>query len=86
MIIDVVDATEASDRHEVETIKKSGIPVIYNGDWVESSALAKAEWIKFFGVLYNKEKEADSIFNEIERNYLEAWELAEYLRKECCVK
>ena len=24
MIIDIVDATEASDRHEVETIKKSG--------------------------------------------------------------
>ena len=34
--------------------------------WVESSALAKAEWIKFFGVLFNKEKEADSIFNQIE--------------------
>ncbi|MCA0153406.1 ABC transporter substrate-binding protein [Winogradskyella vincentii] len=55
-----------------ETIKKAGIPVIYNGDWVESSSLAKAEWIKFFGVLFNKEKEADSIFQSIERNYLEA--------------
>ncbi|MCC1483582.1 ABC transporter substrate-binding protein [Winogradskyella sp. E313] len=55
-----------------EVIKKAGIPVIYNGDWVESSALAKAEWIKFFGALYNKEKEADSIFSHIETNYLEA--------------
>lgn len=59
-----------------ETIKKAGIPVIYNGDWVESSALAKAEWIKFFGVLFNKEKEADSIFNTIENNYLEAKAIA----------
>jgi iron complex transport system substrate-binding protein len=59
-----------------ETIKKSGIPVIYNGDWVESSALAKAEWIKFFGVLFNKEKEADSIFNTIENDYLEAKKIA----------
>jgi len=59
-----------------ETIKKSGIPVIFNGDWVEESPLAKAEWIKFFGVLFNKEKEADSIFNSIENNYLEAKELA----------
>ena len=48
-----------------EIIKKAGIPVIYNGDWVESSALAKAEWIKFFGVLYNKEKEADSILAKL---------------------
>ena len=59
-----------------ETIKKSGIPVIFNGDWVEESPLAKAEWIKFFGVLFNKEKEADSIFNTIESNYLEAKKLA----------
>lgn len=59
-----------------ETLKKSGIPVIYNGDWVESSPLAKAEWIKFFGLLFNKEKEADSIFSHIEKNYLEAREIA----------
>lgn len=59
-----------------ETIKKAGIPVIYNGDWVESSALAKAEWIKLFGVLFNKEKEADSIFNTIEKDYLQAKQMA----------
>lgn len=59
-----------------ETIKKTGIPIIFNGDWVEESPLAKAEWIKFFGVLFSKEKEADSIFNNIEKNYLEAKELA----------
>ncbi|MFC4721304.1 ABC transporter substrate-binding protein [Geojedonia litorea] len=59
-----------------ETIKKSGIPVIYNGDWVETSPLAKAEWIKFFGVLFNKEKEADSIFKAIEKDYLDAKKLA----------
>lgn len=65
-----------------ETIKKSGIPVIYNGDWVESSALAKAEWIKFFGVLFNKEKEADSIFNTIESEYLEAKKIAAKAKKQ----
>lgn len=59
-----------------ETIQKANIPVIYNGDWVETSALAKAEWIKFFGALYNKEKEADSIFNSIEANYLKAKKIA----------
>ncbi len=65
-----------------ETIKKAGIPVIYNGDWVESSALAKAEWIKFFGVLFNKEKEADSIFNAIERDYLEAKDIAKQAKNQ----
>jgi iron complex transport system substrate-binding protein len=65
-----------------ETIKKSGIPVIYNGDWVEKSPLAKAEWIKFFGVLYNKEKAADSIFNSIEKEYLEAKKIASKVVKQ----
>ena len=64
-----------------ETIQKSSIPVIYNGDWVESSALAKAEWIKFFGVLYNKEKEADSIFHIIETNYKKAKKLVQNISK-----
>lgn len=67
-----VDGTSKS----LNLIKKSNIPVIYNGDWVEGSALAKAEWIKFFGVLFNKEKKADSIFKHIENNYLKVKELA----------
>ena len=67
-----VDGTNKS----METIQKANIPVIYNGDWVEKSPLAKAEWIKFFGILYNKEKEADSIFNQIETSYLEAKKIA----------
>lgn len=63
-------------NRSLETIQKSGIPVIYNRDWVENSPLAKAEWIKFFGVLLDKEKEADSIFDNIEKDYLEAKALA----------
>ncbi|MUU78262.1 ABC transporter substrate-binding protein [Winogradskyella endarachnes] len=59
-----------------ETIKKANIPVIYNGDWAEASALAKAEWIKLFGALFNKEKVADSIFSTIETEYLAAKEIA----------
>jgi iron complex transport system substrate-binding protein len=64
------------NNKSLEIIKKSGIPVIFNGDWVEDSPLAKAEWIKFFGVLFNKEKEADSIFDTIEKDYLEAKKMA----------
>lgn len=66
---------DGSNR-SLETLKNAGIPVIFNGDWVENSPLAKAEWIKFFGALYNKEKVADSIFNHIEINYLKAKQLA----------
>ncbi|MCF6295291.1 MAG: ABC transporter substrate-binding protein [Flavobacteriaceae bacterium] len=66
----------------LETAKKANIPVIYNGDWVENSPLAKAEWIKFFGVLFNKEKKADSIFNKIENDYLKAKQLASKVKNQ----
>ncbi len=67
-----VDGTNKS----MDIIEKSGIPVIYNGDWVEKSPLAKAEWIKFFGALYHKEKEAEIIFQQIENDYNEAKSIA----------
>ncbi len=59
-----------------KTIQKSGIPVIYNGDWIEESPLGKAEWIKFFGALYNKDEQATTYFSNIKNAYLEAKELA----------
>jgi iron complex transport system substrate-binding protein len=61
-----------SNNKMFATIQKMGIPVILNGAWLEKTPLGRAEWIKVFGVLFNKEKEADSIFNIIENNYLEA--------------
>jgi iron complex transport system substrate-binding protein len=39
-----------------------GIPVIMVAEYLEESALAKAEWIKFFGCFYCKDAEAKSYF------------------------
>lgn len=50
-------------------LEKSGIPILYNGDWTEQSPLGKAEWIKLFGVLYDKQEEATAFFNSIAENY-----------------
>lgn len=60
-----------------ETVQKSGIPVVYNGDWTEETPLGKAEWIKFFAPFFNAETMADSIFNAVEREYLNTKEIAE---------
>lgn len=49
---------------------EAGIPVSYNVEWVETSLLARAEWIKFIATFFNKDEMADSIFNQIESNYL----------------
>lgn len=72
----VVGYSVSSADKSLTTIKKAGINVIYNGDWLEETPLGRAEWIKFFGVLFDKEQEADSIFNVIETNYLKAKNIA----------
>jgi len=72
----VVGYSVSSADKSLTTIKKAGVNVIYNGDWLEESPLGRAEWIKFFGVLFDKEKQADSIFKLIETNYLEAKNIA----------
>ncbi|SNR34196.1 ABC transporter substrate-binding protein [Lutibacter flavus] len=68
----VVGFSINSNNKMFTTIENLGIPVILNGDWLEETPLGRAEWIRFFGVLFDKEKEADSIFNTIEKNYIEA--------------
>ena len=58
------------------TIQKSGIPVVFNSDWTESSPLGKAEWIKFFGAFYGKIDAATAFFDQVKKDYLVAKELA----------
>lgn len=72
----VVGYSVSSADKSLSTIQKAGINVIYNGDWLEETPLGRAEWIKFFGILFDKEKQADSIFNVIEKNYLGAKKIA----------
>ncbi|MDR9456115.1 MAG: ABC transporter substrate-binding protein [Salegentibacter sp.] len=60
-----------------ENIQKTGIPVVFNADWVEENPLGKAEWIKFMAAFFGKTAQASTIFDQIENDYLEAKELAE---------
>ena len=53
----------------VQSLKRSGLSIVLNADFLESSPLGRAEWIKFTAAFFNKEKEADSIFNSIEKEY-----------------
>lgn len=73
----VVSFAVDGNNKTLQTIKKTGIPVLINADWTETHPLGKAEWIKFFGALYSKNELADSIFSAIETNYKEAKKLAQ---------
>lgn len=58
-------------------LQKSGIPVVFNADWTESSPLGKVEWIKFFGAFLGKTEAANAFFEQVEHDYLEAKALAQ---------
>ena len=52
---------------KLETLQ---VPIIEMADYMESSALGRAEWMKFYGMLFGREKEADSLFAAVEKNYM----------------
>lgn len=66
----VMGYTMSSDYGQFRKIEELGIPVVINAEYLEKHPLGRAEWIKFMGLFYNKEREADSIFKTIERDYL----------------
>ncbi len=43
-------------------LERLKMPVVLTAEWVERSPLAKAEWVKFFGILAGREAFADSLF------------------------
>lgn len=74
---DLVVGFAINSQHSgYDILQKANISVVFNGDWVEQTPLGKAEWIKFFGLLLNKEKEAAQIFDSIQKSYLEVKSIA----------
>ena len=57
-------------------VEKLKIPIIECADYMETSALGSAEWIRFYGLLFGREALADSIFATVEKNYNELKALA----------
>ena len=45
------------------------IPIVECADYMESSPLARAEWLRFYGMLFGCEQRADSLFEVIDKNY-----------------
>ena len=46
-----------------------GVPILELADYMETSALGRAEWMKFYGLLFGAEAAADSMFAAVEAAY-----------------
>ncbi len=71
----VMGYTMTSDLGQLKKIKELGVSVVINAEYLEKHPLGRAEWIKFVSLFFNKEKEADSVFQFIEKEYLSTIEL-----------
>lgn len=63
----VLSPYEKSD--EQSRFARTGIAVVEAADYMESTPLGRAEWMRFFGRLYGEGAKADSLFNKIESEY-----------------
>ena len=50
-------------------VKALGIPILYCNEWTETTPLARAEWIRFFGAIFGCLNHADSIFASVRDAY-----------------
>lgn len=63
----------------LDKIQESGIPVVYNADFLETSTLGRAEWLRFYGAFFDLEEKADSIFTSISTRYDSLRNLVEHV-------
>ncbi|WP_229203246.1 ABC transporter substrate-binding protein [Dyadobacter jejuensis] len=58
-----------SGRQQFPVLQQAAIPVLANAEWLETTPLARAEWVKLLAALLNKEALANKKFAQIEEAY-----------------
>ena len=59
-----------------EKLKEIGINLVMNTSFLETTPLARAEWIKFLSCFFNKEDYANQVFDSIVKKYQNLTELS----------
>lgn len=50
-------------------LEELGVPIVECAEYMEPSPLARAEWIRFYGMLFGCEQRADSLFHVTDSSY-----------------
>lgn len=58
-------------------LEEWGKPIIETADYMETSALGRAEWMKFYGMLFGAEAKATAMFDTLEQEYTQLKKLAQ---------
>lgn len=70
----VIDAFGEETLDDVARLADAGVPALLNSDFLETTLLGRAEWVKVTAMLLNAEAAADDVFAEIESAYDEVRE------------
>lgn len=68
------------DAH-YDRLARTGIPLLLVADYMETSPLGRAEWMRFYGRLVGKAREADALYHSVDSAYRHLRELAHGLPK-----
>lgn len=65
----MVSAGQSSQFDDYRVLMESGINVLVNSEWLETTPLGKAEWVKMMAALLNKETVANKKFGDVAESY-----------------
>ncbi|MEV0968224.1 ABC transporter substrate-binding protein [Microtetraspora glauca] len=61
--------TQGTEDKAYGPLRQAGIKVVANAEWLESTALGRAEWIRLMAALTGTESTANEVFGKIESDY-----------------
>lgn len=77
----MVSGMPDTDLQKYNALISSGIPVLVNTEWMEDTALGKAEWVKLMAALLNMEALANAKFDSIATAFQQIAQLTESLEE-----
>jgi iron complex transport system substrate-binding protein len=61
--------TSGAPAPSLTTVRSAGVPVVANIDWLEPTALGRAEWLKFIALFLNEERQAQALHGAMKARY-----------------
>jgi iron complex transport system substrate-binding protein len=65
----MVSGSPTAQLSRYQTLTQAGVPVLINSEWLETTPLGRAEWVKLVAVLLNKEALVNRKSAEVETEY-----------------
>ena len=67
----MISGGQSSQFDNFRVLRESGISVLVNAEWLETTPLGKAEWVKVVAALLNREELANKAFGTVAQHYNE---------------